>query len=52
MSKTKPEPEKDENGNIILNAVRRITFGDKVIEAGLDDFPVLGTTPLIACFID
>ena len=52
MPKTKSEPERDENGNIILNPVRSITLGEKVIEVGYDDFPVLGKTPLIACFVE
>ena len=52
MPKTKSEPERDENGKTILNIVRSITLGEKVIEGGYDDFPVLGKMPVIPCFVE
>ena len=44
-------PTTPKTGKPVLNVVRSITFGD-VIEAGYDDFPVLGRTPMIPCFVE
>ena len=52
MPKGKSELQRDKDGNIELTPVRSITFGEEVIELGHDRVPVLGTTPLIACFVE
>ena len=46
------EFEKDKDGNVILGSVKRITFGDKVIELGYEALPVLGKKAVIACYIE
>ena len=42
----------EEEPKKVLTVARSIKLGDKVLEAGYDDFPVLGTTPIVAVFID